>query len=90
MGIGHGLLIPSVLAATVSVIPALAGGASALAGVVQQVVGAFGGVAVGWVIWGGAVGLGALMLALTLGAVAAQGGLGAVRRPAAAGGTPGH
>jgi DHA1 family bicyclomycin/chloramphenicol resistance-like MFS transporter len=84
MGIGHGLLIPSVLAATVSVVPALAGGASALAGVVQQVTGALGGVAVGWVIWGGAVGVGALMLAFTLGAVAAQAGLGAGRRPAPA------
>lgn len=77
LGIGHGLLIPPTLAATVGVIPALAGGAAALAGVVQQVTGAFGGVAAGWVIHGGAVGLGALMLAFTLASAAA---LGMIRR----------
>lgn len=90
LGIGHGLLIPPTLAATVGAIPALAGGAAALAGVVQQVIGAFGGLAAGWVIHGGAVGLGALMLAFTLGAVAAQGGIGAARRRAASGSTPAH
>jgi DHA1 family bicyclomycin/chloramphenicol resistance-like MFS transporter len=72
LGIGHGLLIPPALAATVGVIPALAGGAAALAGVTQQLVGAFGGVAAGWVIHGGAVWLGLLMLAFTLSSFGAQ------------------
>jgi hypothetical protein len=55
-----------------------------VAGVVQQVIGAFGGLAAGWVIHGGAIGIGALMLAFTLASIGAQAGLGAgQRRPAA-------
>jgi len=47
LGVGHGLLMPACLARTVSVLPALAGSAAAVAGVMQQVMGALGGVAVG-------------------------------------------
>jgi MFS transporter, DHA1 family, multidrug resistance protein len=49
LGIGHGLLMPPTLAATVGVIPALAGAAAGASGVAQQVVGALGGYSVGWV-----------------------------------------
>ncbi|RPH39511.1 MAG: MFS transporter [Burkholderiales bacterium] len=71
-GIGHGLLMPPTLVATVGLLPALAGAAAGIAGVSQQVVGAFGGYAVGWVPQDGPVGLGLLMAAFTLGAIAAQ------------------
>jgi DHA1 family bicyclomycin/chloramphenicol resistance-like MFS transporter len=72
LGIGHGMLIPPTIAATVGSIPALAGAASAVAGVTQQLVGALGGYAAGWVPHEGPLGLGLLMLAFTLCAVAAQ------------------
>jgi DHA1 family bicyclomycin/chloramphenicol resistance-like MFS transporter len=49
LGIGHGLLMPPTLAATVGVIPALAGAAAGASGVAQQVMGALGGYSVGWV-----------------------------------------
>jgi DHA1 family bicyclomycin/chloramphenicol resistance-like MFS transporter len=71
-GIGHGLLMPPTLAATVGLMPALAGAAAGIAGVSQQLVGAVGGYAVGWVPQDGPVGLGLLMAAFTLGAIAAQ------------------
>jgi len=79
LGIGHGLLMPPTLAATVGLLPALAGAAAGIAGVMQQFTGAVAGYAVGWVPQDGPVGLGLLMLALTLGACAAQGGLSRVR-----------
>lgn len=47
MGIGHGLLLPPALAGTVGLAPALAGSAAAVAGLMQQVLGALGGFAVG-------------------------------------------
>lgn len=47
VGIGHGLLMPPTLGATVGVIPALAGTAAAFAGLMQQVSGAVSGYAVG-------------------------------------------
>lgn len=72
LGVGHGLLMPACLARTVSVLPALAGSAAAVAGVMQQVMGALGGVAVGWVTHDGQVNLALLMLVFTLCAVAAQ------------------
>jgi DHA1 family bicyclomycin/chloramphenicol resistance-like MFS transporter len=72
LGIGHGLLVPPTLAATIGSIPALAGAGAAVAGVMQQIVGAFGGYAVGWVPHDGPVALGLLMLAFTFCAVAAQ------------------
>jgi len=74
LGIGHGLLIPPTLAATVGLLPALAGAAAGIAGVMQQFAGAFAGYAVGWVPQDGPVGLGLLMLAFTLAAWAAQRG----------------
>jgi DHA1 family bicyclomycin/chloramphenicol resistance-like MFS transporter len=43
LGVGHGLLVPPCLVATVALMPALAGAASALAGVTQQLMGALGG-----------------------------------------------
>jgi MFS family permease len=71
-GIGHGLLMPPTLVATVGLLPALAGAAAGIAGVSQQLVGAVGGYAVGGVPQDGPVGLGLLMAAFTLGAIAAQ------------------
>ncbi len=49
LGFGHGLLMPSTLSGTVSVIPALAGSAVAATGLAQQLFGAVGGWAVGLV-----------------------------------------
>ncbi|MFM1988673.1 MAG: hypothetical protein RJA99_1630 [Pseudomonadota bacterium] len=75
LGIGHGLLMPPTLGATIGTLPALAGAAAGIAGVAQQFVGAFGGYAVGWVPHDGPVGLGVLMAAFTLAATAAQAAL---------------
>jgi DHA1 family bicyclomycin/chloramphenicol resistance-like MFS transporter len=72
VGIGHGFIIPPSLVATVGVLPALAGAAVAVAGVLQQVMGAVGGYAVGWVSSRDAIGVGCIMLVFTLGAVGAQ------------------
>ena len=77
LGVGHGLLVPPCLVATVALVPALAGAASALAGVSQQLMGALGGYLVGWVSHADHVGLAALMLAATLVATLAL--VGAVR-----------
>lgn len=71
LGLGHGLLMPPVLARTVGLVPALAGAAAAIAGVMQQFVGGLGAYAVGWVPHDGQVNLALLMLALTLAAQAA-------------------
>ncbi len=75
LGVGHGLLMPAALAGTVGLLPALAGAAAAVAGVLQQMLGAFGGWVVGLVSHDGAVNLGWLMLAFTAGAVLAQAAL---------------
>lgn len=72
LGMGHGLLMPPTLAATVGLVPALAGAAAAVAGVAQQLTGALGGYAVGWVSHDGPVPLGLLMLFFALGATLAQ------------------
>ena len=72
LGIGHGLLMPTSLAGTVGLVPALAGTAAAVAGLGQQLMGALGGYTVGWVPHDGSVNLGWLMLAFTLIALAAQ------------------
>lgn len=61
MGIGHGLMLPPALTGTVGLLPALAGSAAAVAGLVQQLVGALGGFAVGLVDHDGPVNL-ALMI----------------------------
>lgn len=65
LGVGHGLLMPPTLAGTVGVVPALAGSAAAVAGLMQQLLGAFGGYTVGLVSHDGALNLGLLMLAFT-------------------------
>ena len=49
LGIGHGFLMPPTLSGTVGSMPALAGAAAAAAGLVQQISGAAGGYAVGFV-----------------------------------------
>jgi DHA1 family bicyclomycin/chloramphenicol resistance-like MFS transporter len=66
LGIGHGLLAPVVLTRTVGLIPALAGSAAAMAGVMQQVTGAFGGLLIGLVPDPGQLSMGWLMLGWTL------------------------
>jgi MFS transporter, DHA1 family, multidrug resistance protein len=63
LGIGHGLLVPAALAGTVGLIPALAGSAAAVAGLMQQMTGAASGYIVGIVSHEGAVNLGWVMLA---------------------------
>ena len=72
LGVGHGLLTPTCLARTVGLMPALAGSAAAVAGLLQQLVGASGGYAVGWFTHEGPVNLGWVMLAYTLCALVAQ------------------
>lgn len=76
LGLGHGLLVPPALAGTVGVVPALAGAAAAVAGVMQQLMGAVGGYTVGLVNHQqGAANLGTVMLAYALGASVALVGL---------------
>jgi MFS transporter, DHA1 family, multidrug resistance protein len=65
LGFGHGLWTPPTLAGTVGAVPALVGSASALAGVSQQLIGALGGYAVGWIALGTAAPLALLMLAIS-------------------------
>jgi DHA1 family bicyclomycin/chloramphenicol resistance-like MFS transporter len=62
LGIGHGLLVPPSLSGTVGLVPALAGSAAAVAGVMQQLGGAIGGYSVGLVSHEGQVNLAGLML----------------------------
>ncbi|MDO9149719.1 MAG: multidrug effflux MFS transporter [Hydrogenophaga sp.] len=62
LGIGHGFLVPPALAGTVSLVPALAGSAAAVAGLMQQMMGAVGGFTVGLFPHESAVNLGLLML----------------------------
>jgi DHA1 family bicyclomycin/chloramphenicol resistance-like MFS transporter len=72
LGIGHGFLVPPALAGTVSLVPALAGSAAAVAGLMQQVMGAVGGFTVGLFTHEGAVNLGLLMVGFSLCAALAQ------------------
>lgn len=81
LGLGHGLLVPPCLVATVALMPTLAGAASALAGVSQQFAGALGGYLVGWVPSHTHTGLAALMLGATVLASLARAG---VRAPSGA------
>jgi DHA1 family bicyclomycin/chloramphenicol resistance-like MFS transporter len=74
LGIGHGLLVPPCLVATVALMPTLAGAASALAGVSQQFAGALGGYLVGWVPTANHTGVAALMLGATVLASLARAG----------------
>ena len=72
LGIGHGFLMPPALAGTVGAVPALAGAGAAVAGLMQQLMGALGGYSVGLVSHANTVNLGLLMLAFTLCALAVQ------------------
>lgn len=72
LGLGHGLINPPALAGTVGVLPALAGSAAAVAGLMQQLTGAAGGYLVGLVPHHGAVNLGWMMLAFALCGATAQ------------------
>jgi DHA1 family bicyclomycin/chloramphenicol resistance-like MFS transporter len=72
LGFGHGLLNPPALAGTVGVLPALAGSAAAVAGLMQQLTGATGGYLVGLVPHEGAVNLGWMMLGFALTGAVAQ------------------
>ena len=65
VGIGHGLLLPPVLTGTVGLVPVLAGSAAAVAGLMQQLTGAAGGIVVGLVPLQGPVWLALLMLLFT-------------------------
>ena len=62
VGLGHGLMVPPTLTATVAVVPALAGAAAGAAGVMQQLTGATGGYLVGLVPHDGALWMGLMML----------------------------
>lgn len=88
LGIGHGLLVPPCLVATVALMPALAGAASGLAGVTQQLTGALGGYLVGWVPHHHHIGVAALMLGATVLASLARAGTLRSGAPGAPG-TPG-
>lgn len=72
MGIGNGLLLPPALTGTVGLVPALAGSAAAVAGLMQQLVGAIGGFVVGLVPTQGPVWLALLMLLFSSLACVAQ------------------
>jgi MFS transporter, DHA1 family, multidrug resistance protein len=72
LGVGHGLLAPPTLAGTVGLVPALAGSAAAIGGLMQQMSGAFGAFVVGLLPHEGQVNLGALMLAWAVCGLAAQ------------------
>jgi DHA1 family bicyclomycin/chloramphenicol resistance-like MFS transporter len=72
LGIGHGFLVPPALAGTVGLLPALAGAAAAVTGLMQQTLGAVGGFAVGLLTAADAASLGTLMLGLVLIGVIAQ------------------
>jgi len=62
LGIGNGLLMPPTLVGTVGLVPSLAGSASALAGLMQQMVGALSGFLVGLVVHETPVNLALMML----------------------------
>ncbi|MCC7152071.1 MAG: MFS transporter [Rubrivivax sp.] len=79
LGVGHGFLMPTALAGTIAVLPALAGAAAAVAGLLQQVSGAFAGWAVGLVPHAGALNLALMMLGFTLLGACAQWGIGRMR-----------
>lgn len=63
LGFGHGIMVPPALTGTVGLVPALAGSAAAVAGLMQQLMGAASGYAVGLMNHEGAVNLGWLMIA---------------------------
>jgi MFS transporter, DHA1 family, multidrug resistance protein len=75
VGVGHGLLVPPTLAGTVGLLPALAGAAAAVAGLMQQLMGALGSYLVGLLPHHSALPLGLLMLGCALLASGALSGL---------------
>jgi DHA1 family bicyclomycin/chloramphenicol resistance-like MFS transporter len=72
LGIGHGLLMPATLGGAVGLVPALAGSAAAIGGLMQQLTGALSGFAVGLVPHVGPVNLGLQMLASVVAGLLAQ------------------
>jgi DHA1 family bicyclomycin/chloramphenicol resistance-like MFS transporter len=72
LGFGHGFLNPPALSGTVGLVPSLAGTAVAMAGLMQQLMGAMGGYLIGLVSHEGSVNLALMMLAFTLCSVVAQ------------------
>jgi MFS transporter, DHA1 family, multidrug resistance protein len=64
LGLGNGLMVPPTLAGTVGLVPALAGSAAAVAGLMQQMMGALGGFVVGLVPQTSAIPLAGLMFFL--------------------------
>jgi DHA1 family bicyclomycin/chloramphenicol resistance-like MFS transporter len=84
LGIGHGLLTPAALSGTIGQIPALAGAAAAIGGLMQQLSGAVGAFAVGLVPHEGQVNLALLMLAWAVCGLGAQLALRSRRRAASA------
>lgn len=83
LGVGHGLLVPPALAATVGLVPLLAGSAAALTGVLQQASGSLGGYVVALVPHDGVVNLALMMMFWS--ALGALGQWWLFRRPAAPG-----
>ncbi|WP_374640100.1 multidrug effflux MFS transporter [Hydrogenophaga sp.] len=75
MGLGNGFMVPPALAGTVGLLPALAGSAAAIAGLMQQMASALGGFAVGLVSHHNAVNLAVVMMGMCLLGVLAQTGL---------------
>ena len=71
-GLGNGLLTPTALSGTVGLVPGLAGAAAAVAGLMQQLMGAAAGFTVGLLPLDGSLYLGLLMLGLSLLAAVAQ------------------
>ncbi len=82
LGIGHGLMVPSMLSGTVGLVPALAGSAAALAGVMQQASGSLGGYFVALVPHEGVVNLTLMLIGWSAAGALAQWLL--FRRPAPA------
>lgn len=81
LGVGHGILVPPALAGTVGLVPALAGSAAAVAGLMQQMMGAVSGYAVGLVAHENALNLGWLMMVSAGSGALAQAFLYRRRRP---------
>lgn len=68
LGLGHGFLTPPALTGTIGMVPALAGSAAAVAGLMQQLIGAGGGYVVGLVRHDDVTNLGLLMFLFAAGA----------------------
>ncbi|NRF67191.1 multidrug effflux MFS transporter [Aquincola sp. S2] len=72
LGIGHGLLMPATLGGALGLVPALAGSAAAVGGLMQQLTGALGGFIVGLMPHVGPVNLGLQMLVSVVAGLLAQ------------------